>query len=89
MIGRPTDEEVQACLSLHERLRTYLDVVNDYDRVATVECVREDILDHVVEEEGAEVIQLAPAALDDTPPKVKDPIEKVNVGSESEPMTGY
>ena len=87
MIGRPTDEEVQACLSLHERLRTYLDVVNDYDRVATVECVREDILGHVVEEEGAEVIQLAPAALDDTPPKVKDPIEKVNVGSESEPMT--
>lgn len=74
-------------MSLYECLRTHLDEANAYDRVATVEYVSEDLLDHLVEEEEVEVIQLAPAALDDTPPKVKDPIEKVNVGSETEPMT--
>ena len=83
MMAQPTTEEVQACLSLHDRLRTYLDDVNAYDRVATVECVRDDVLDHFIEEEEAEEIQISPAALDDTPPKVKDPIEKVNVGSDS------
>ncbi|XP_024195807.1 uncharacterized protein LOC112198960 [Rosa chinensis] len=31
-------------------------------------------------------IQLALAALDDTPPKVRDPTEKVNLGTADEPM---
>ena len=79
MIVQSTEEEAQACLSLHDRLQTYLDEADAYDRVATIEYVSEDVLDHLIEED-AEVIQLAPAAFDHTPPKVKDPIEKVNNG---------
>lgn len=62
---------------MYERLRTYIDEIEAYDRIATVECINEDVGD---------VIQLAPDALDDTPPKVKDPIEKVNLGEDIEPM---
>ncbi|KAL6135109.1 hypothetical protein ACLB2K_067337 [Fragaria x ananassa] len=39
----------------------------------------------VIDEEE-EVILPAPAALDDTPPQVKDPVEKVNLGTEEKPM---
>ncbi|XP_024156411.1 uncharacterized protein LOC112164453 [Rosa chinensis] len=40
-----------------------------------------------LQEQDAEVdVQLAPAALDDTPPKVKDPTEKINLGTADEPM---
>ena len=85
MIAQPTEEEVQACLSLYERLQTYLVEAEAYDRIATVECIREDDFDPI-EEEEEDTIPLAPAALDDTPPKVKDPIEKINIGTDTEPM---
>ncbi|KAL6129038.1 hypothetical protein ACLB2K_072391 [Fragaria x ananassa] len=55
-----------------------------YERLATFECVLEDVLEVIDEEE--EVILPATAALDDTPPQVKDRVEKVNLGTEKEPM---
>ncbi|XP_024156391.1 uncharacterized protein LOC112164432 [Rosa chinensis] len=55
-----------------------------YDRIATLEVVNEELSDP--EDEGEVNIQLAPAVLDDTPPKVKDPTEKVNLGTVDEPM---
>lgn len=76
MIGQPTEEEMQACLSLYEQLQTYLDETKAYDQIATVECINEDVFDQSEEED--EVIP--PATLDDTPPKVKNPIEKVKLG---------
>ncbi|XP_024190360.1 uncharacterized protein LOC112194342 [Rosa chinensis] len=75
---------IEAFHSLYERLSSYLVEKEAYDRVATLEVVHKELSD---QEQDAEVdIQLAPAALDDTPPKVRDPIEKVNLGTADEPM---
>ncbi|XP_040372973.1 uncharacterized protein LOC121052309 [Rosa chinensis] len=75
---------IEAFHSLYERLSSYLVEKEAYDRVATLEVIHEEISD---QEQDAEVnIQLAPAALDDTPPKVRDPTEKVNLGTTDEPM---
>ena len=79
MIVQPLQEEIQACCSLYERLQTYLLEAESYDRVATIEWVREDTFAPEILDEEEEV-QLAPAALDDTPPKVKEPVEKINLG---------
>ncbi|XP_062003261.1 uncharacterized protein LOC133720801 [Rosa rugosa] len=76
-------EEVQALLSLYDRLSSYLIEKEAYERVATLEYIDEEFSDH---EEEEEPIRLAPAALDDTPPKVRDPTEKVNLGTEAEPI---
>ncbi|XP_050374543.1 uncharacterized protein LOC126792097 [Argentina anserina] len=50
--------------------------------MALVECIEDNLMK--VQEEG--FIQLAQAALDDTTPQVKDPVEKVNMGTTKEPM---
>ncbi|XP_062020853.1 uncharacterized protein LOC133737271 [Rosa rugosa] len=73
------EEGIEAFHSLYERLSSYLVEKEAYDRVATVEIVNEEFSDQ--EQEDEEEIQLAPAALDDTPPKVRDPTEKVNLGT--------
>jgi hypothetical protein len=85
MIAQPSEEEVQACLSLYERLQTYLDEANAYDRITTDECVSEDVHEQITVEEE-DIIHLDPATLEDAPSKVKDPIEKVNMGTDKEPM---
>ncbi|XP_024177908.1 uncharacterized protein LOC112183806 [Rosa chinensis] len=54
-----------------------------YDLIGTLEIVNEELSNPEEEEED---IQLAPAALDDTPPKVRDPTENVNLGTKDEPM---
>ncbi|XP_024195581.1 uncharacterized protein LOC112198681 [Rosa chinensis] len=79
-----TEEGIEAFHSIHERLSSYMVEKEAYDRIATLEVVNEELADPEDEEEVH--IQLAPAALDDTPPKVKDPTEKVNLGTVSEPM---
>ncbi|XP_024171593.1 uncharacterized protein LOC112177542 [Rosa chinensis] len=79
-----TEEGMEAFHSIHERLSSYMVEKEAYDRIATLEVVNEEFADPEVEEEVH--IQLAPVALDDTPPKVKDPTEKVNLGIVSEPM---
>ena len=86
MIVQPSQEKIQACCSLYERLQTFLLEAETYDRIATIEWVREDVFDPEILEEEEEEVQLAPAALDDTPPKVKDPIEKINLGNDIEPI---
>ncbi|KAL6180066.1 hypothetical protein ACLB2K_046734 [Fragaria x ananassa] len=50
--------------------------------LATIECVPKDVLEVIDEDE--EVILPAPAALDNTPPQVKDLIKKVNLGTEED-----
>ncbi|XP_040367305.1 uncharacterized protein LOC112177605 [Rosa chinensis] len=77
------EEEVEAFHSLYERLSLYLVETEAYDRVSTLEIVNEEFTD---QEEEEEEIRLAPAALDDTPPKVRDPTEKVNLGTTDEPI---
>ncbi|XP_040369443.1 uncharacterized protein LOC121051299 [Rosa chinensis] len=79
-----TEEGMEAFHSIHERLSSYMVEKEAYDRIATLEVVNEELGDPEDEEEVH--IQLAPAALDDTPPKVKDPTEKINLGTVSEPM---
>ncbi|XP_024156147.1 uncharacterized protein LOC112164144 [Rosa chinensis] len=79
-----TEEGLEAFHSIHERLSSYMVEKEAYDRIATLEVVNEELADPEDDEEVH--IQLAPAALDDTPPKVKDPTEKVNLGTVSEPM---
>ncbi|XP_040361811.1 uncharacterized protein LOC121049215 [Rosa chinensis] len=78
------EEGMEAFHSIHERLSSYMVEKEAYDRAATLEVVNEELADPEDDEEVH--IQLAPAALDDTPPKVKDPTEKVNLGTVSEPM---
>ncbi|XP_061999025.1 uncharacterized protein LOC133716331 [Rosa rugosa] len=68
------EEGIEAFHSLYERLSSYLVEKEAYDRVATLEIVNEELSDQ--EQADEEEIQLAPAALDDTPPKVRDPTEK-------------
>ncbi|KAL6125688.1 hypothetical protein ACLB2K_073742 [Fragaria x ananassa] len=51
---------------------------------APYSCILDDVLEVIDEEQ--EVILPAPTALDDTPPQVKDLVEKVNLGTEEEPM---
>ncbi|XP_024200480.1 uncharacterized protein LOC112203790 [Rosa chinensis] len=77
------EEGIEAFHSLYERLSSYLVEKEAYDRVATLEIVNEEFSD---QEEEEEEIQIAPAALDDTPPKVRDPTEKVNLGTTDEPI---
>ena len=48
MIVQPSEEEEHACLSLYERLHTYLVEAEAYDRVATIEYVKEDVFDQPV-----------------------------------------
>ncbi|XP_024171546.1 uncharacterized protein LOC112177487 [Rosa chinensis] len=67
-------EGIEAFQSLYERLSSYLVEKEAYDRIATLEAVNEELSDQEREDEIE--IQLAPAALDDTPPKVRDPTEK-------------
>ncbi|XP_024196954.1 uncharacterized protein LOC112200165 [Rosa chinensis] len=78
------EEGIEAFRSIHERLSSYMVEKEAYDRIATLEVVNEELSDP--EDEDEVNVQLAPAALDDTPPKVKDPIEKVNLGTVDEPM---
>ncbi|XP_024171492.1 uncharacterized protein LOC112177435 [Rosa chinensis] len=77
------EEGIEAFYSLYERLSSYLVEKEAYDRVATLEIVNEEFSD---QEEEEEEIQIAPAALDDTPPMVRDPTEKVNLGTTDEPI---
>ncbi|XP_024199795.1 uncharacterized protein LOC112202995 [Rosa chinensis] len=77
-------EEIEAFHSIHERLLSYMVEKDAYDRIATLEVVNEELSDPECEDEVS--IQLAPAALDDTPPKVRDHTERVNLGTVSEPM---
>ncbi|XP_024195631.1 uncharacterized protein LOC112198745 [Rosa chinensis] len=79
-----TEEGLEAFHSIHERLSSYMVEKEAYDRIATLEVVNEELADPEDDEDVH--IQLAPAALDDTPPKVKDPTEKVNLGTVSEPV---
>ncbi|MDD0148760.1 hypothetical protein PSY31_24065, partial [Shigella flexneri] len=62
---------------------SYLIEKEAYAQVATLEYIDEDLPDH---EEEEEPIRLAPASLDDTPPKFRDPTEKLNLGTKTEPM---
>ncbi|XP_024172319.1 uncharacterized protein LOC112178398 [Rosa chinensis] len=78
------EEGVEAFHSLYEILSSYLVEKEAYNRVVTLEAVNEELSDP--EQKDAVDIQLAPAALDDTPPKVRDPTEKVNLGTTDEPM---
>ncbi|XP_024178002.1 uncharacterized protein LOC112183920 [Rosa chinensis] len=61
------DEGIEAFHWLYERLSSYLVEKEAYDCVATLEIVNEEFSDQ--EKEDKEEIQLAPATLDDTPPK--------------------
>lgn len=56
MIVQPSADEMQACLSLYDHLQVYLEEAEAYDRIATVEYVREDVFDQVEEEEEEEII---------------------------------
>ncbi|KAL6177773.1 hypothetical protein ACLB2K_049295 [Fragaria x ananassa] len=67
-----------------KRLAVYMKEREAYEWLATTECVPEDVLEVIDEEE--EVILPASAALDDTPPQVKDPVEKVSLRTEEEPI---
>ncbi|KAL6209264.1 hypothetical protein ACLB2K_020206 [Fragaria x ananassa] len=84
MLTHLEGEELQAFKFLHQRLAVHMEEMEAYEQLTTIECVPEDVLEVVDEEE--EVILPALAALDDTPPQVKEPIEKVNLGTEEEPM---
>ena len=65
MSSASSDEVREAGESLCERLLSYWAEREAYDKVATMEYV-DEIVDYTDTKE--EVIQLAPAALDDTPP---------------------
>ena len=67
-------EEAEAFDSLMRRLLVFELEQMAWGEVAIVECIDESDVEPF---EGVEVIQPAPAALDDTPPKVRDPVEKV------------
>ena len=69
--------------ALCERLLSYWAEREAYDKVTTMEYI-DEIVDYTDTKE--EVIQLAPAALDDTPPQVRDPISKIDVGSVEKPL---
>ena len=84
MLTHLEGEELQGFEFLHQRLVVHMKEREAYERLATIECVPEDVLEVIDEEE--EVILPVPAALDDTPPQVKDLVEKVNLGTEEEPM---
>lgn len=84
MLTHLEGEELQAFEFLHQRLAIHMEEREAYERLATIECVPKDVLEVIDEEE--EVILPAPAALDDTSPQVKDPVEKVNLGTEEAPM---
>ncbi|XP_040364382.1 uncharacterized protein LOC121049957 [Rosa chinensis] len=79
-----SEEGVESFHSIYERLSSYLVEKEAYDRIATLEVVDEELSNQEREDEID--IQLAPAALDDTPPKVRDPIKKINLGTVDEPM---
>ena len=76
-------EEAEAFDSFTQRLSVFRLEQMAWEEVAIVECIDESDVEPF---EGVEVIRPAPAALDDTPPKVRDPVEKVQVGSEGNPM---
>ncbi|KAL6210235.1 hypothetical protein ACLB2K_015468 [Fragaria x ananassa] len=84
MLVQLEGEELQAFEFLRQRLVVHMEERKTYERLATIECVLEDVLEVINEVE--EVILPAPAALDDTPPQVKDLVEKVNLETEEEPM---
>ena len=65
MISTSLAEAHEVGESLCERLLSYWAEREAYDKVATMEYI-DEIVDYTDTEE--EVIQLAPAALDDTPP---------------------
>ena len=83
MFSTSSAEAREAGESLCERLLSYWAECNAYDRVATMGYV-DEIMDYTDTEE--EVIQLAPAALDDTPPQVRDPTLQVNLGTTEKPL---
>ena len=78
-----SEEAREAGESLCERLLSYWAEREAYDKVATMEYV-DEVVDYSDTKE--EVIQLAPAALDDTPPQVRDPILQVDVGTAEKPL---
>ncbi|KAL6189587.1 hypothetical protein ACLB2K_040974 [Fragaria x ananassa] len=83
MISASSEEEREAGESLCERLLLYWAEREAYDKVATMEYV-DEIVDYNDTKE--KVIQLAHAALDDTPPQVRDPISQVDVGIAEKPL---
>ena len=78
-----SEEAREAGESLCERLLSYWAEREAYDKVATMEYV-DEVVDYSDTKE--EVIQLAPAALDDTPPQVCDPTLQVDVGTAGKPL---
>ena len=78
-----SEEAREAGESLCERLLSYWAEREAYDKVATMEYV-DEVVDYSDTKE--EVIQLAPAALDDTPPQVRDPTLQVDVGTAEKPL---
>ncbi|XP_040369471.1 uncharacterized protein LOC121051315 [Rosa chinensis] len=77
-------EGIEDFHSIYKRLSSYLVEKEANDRIVTLEVVNEELSDHKREDDLD--IQLAPTALDDTPPKVRDPTEKINLGTIDEPM---
>lgn len=72
-------------VSLYERiLLSYWAEHEAYNKVVTLEYV-DEVVDYNDNHEE-EPIQLAPAALDDTPPQVRHSIERVNIGTEEKPL---
>ncbi|XP_004304842.1 PREDICTED: uncharacterized protein LOC101292438 [Fragaria vesca subsp. vesca] len=78
-----SEEAREAGESLCERLLSYWTERETYDKVATMEYV-DEVVDYSDTKE--EIIHLAPAALDDTPPQVRDPISQVDVGTAEKPL---
>ncbi|XP_050385240.1 uncharacterized protein LOC126801817 [Argentina anserina] len=76
-------EQEHAYVSFLQRLSIYREEHKALGEVALVECIEDDLTEIQAVEE---FIQPAPTALDDTPPKVKDQVEKINLGTTEEPM---
>ena len=83
MDSASSEEAREAGESLCERLLSYWAEREAYNKVATMEYV-DEIVDYIDTKE--EVIQIALAALDDTPPQVYDLISHVDVGTAEKPL---